>query len=128
VARDRSGQTLDFHTGRGQVTVEQLHHCLVPVLPADVLLISDGAMAYRHFAAQAGITHEWVNGKAGMRARGAIHIQNVNSWHSRFKTWLVRFRAVASRYLINYSGWQRVLDARHLTTPALLLGAAVQLG
>jgi transposase-like protein len=128
VARDRNGQTLDFHTGRGQVTTEQLRHCLKPVLPADVLLISDGAVAYRHFAAQAGITHEWVNVKAGIRARGAIHIQNVNSWHSRFKSWLVRFRGVASRYLINYSGWQRVLDARQLTTPAHLLRAAVQLG
>jgi transposase-like protein len=128
VAHDRNGQTLDFHTGRGQVTVAQLHRCLKPVLPADVLLISDSAVAYRHFAAQAGITHEAVNVQAGVRARGAIHIQNVNSWHSRFKSWLVRFRGVASRYLINYSGWQRVLDARRLTTPAHLLYAAVQLG
>jgi transposase-like protein len=128
VARDRHGRTLDFHTGRGQVTVAQLHRCLEPVLSADVLLISDGAVAYRHFAAQAGITHEAVNVQAGVRARGAIHIQNVNSWHSRFKSWLVRFRGVASRYLINYSGWQRVLDDRRLTTPVHLLCAAVQLG
>jgi transposase-like protein len=128
VARDRSGQTLDFHTGRGHVTVAQLHHCLTPVLPADGLLISDSAMAYRHYAAQAGVTHEAVNVQAGERARGAIHIQNVNSWHSRFKSWLIRFRGVASRYLIHYSGWQRVLDDRHLTTPAHLLRAAVQLG
>jgi transposase-like protein len=128
VARDRSGQTLDFHTGRGQVTVAQLEKCLQPVLPADVLLISDSALSYRHFANQAGIMHETVNVKAGVRARGAIHLQNVNAWHSRFKSWLVRFRGVASRYLINYSGWQRVLDARRLTTPAHLLCAAAQLG
>ncbi|WP_322403154.1 IS1595 family transposase [Massilia luteola] len=128
IARDRSGQTLDFHTGRGQVTVAQLHACLKPVLPADVLLISDGAVAYRRFAEQAGVTHEAVNVKAGIRARGAIHIQNVNGWHSRFKSWLVRFRGVASRYLINYSGWQRLLDARRLTTPAHLLCAAARLG
>jgi transposase-like protein len=128
VACDRSGQALDYHTGRGQMTAAQLHECLKPVLPADVLLISDGAWSYRHFAAQAGITHEAVNVQAGERVRGAIHIQNVNSWHSRFKTWLVRFRGVASRYLINYSGWQRVLSAHRLTTPAHLLCAAVQLG
>jgi len=128
VARDRGGQTLDFHTGRGPVTAAQLHKCLKPVLPADVLLISDGAVAYHRFAAQAAITHEAVNLQAGIRARGAIHIQNVNSWHSRFKSWLVRFRGVASRYLINYSGWQRLLDARRLTTPAHLLCAAAQLG
>jgi transposase-like protein len=128
VARDRTGQTLDFHTGRGLVTAEQLHVCLGPVLPADVLLISDSAASYRRFAQEAGITHEAVNVKAGERARGAIHIQNVNGWHSRFKSWLVRFRGVASRYLINYSGWQRLLDARRLTTPADWLRVAVQLG
>jgi transposase-like protein len=128
VARDRTGQTLDFHTGRGQVTAEQLHVCLKPVLPADVLLISDSAASYRRFAKEAGITHEAVNGKTGERARGAIHLQNVNAWHSRFKSWLVRFRGVASRYLINYSGWQRLLDARRLTTPADWLRVAVQLG
>jgi transposase-like protein len=128
VARDRSGQTLDFHTGRGQVTAAQLATCLLPVLAPDVLLISDGAASYRRFCADAGITHEAVNVRAGIRARGAIHIQNVNAWHSRFKSWLVRFRGVASRYLANYSGWQRVLDARCLTSPAHLLCAAVQLG
>jgi hypothetical protein len=128
VARDRTGKTLDFHTGRGQVTAAQLHQCLIPVLADDTLLISDGAIAYRHFAEQAGITHEFVNVNAGERARGAIHIQNVNGWHSRFKSWLVRFRGVASRYLIHYSGWQRVLDDRRMTTPAHLLCAAVQLG
>jgi transposase-like protein len=128
VARDRTGQTLDFHTGRGPVTAKQLHVCLKPVLPADVLLISDSAASYRRFAQEAGITHETVNTKAGIRARGAIHIQNVNAWHSRFKSWLVRFRGVASRYLINYSGWQRLLDACRLTTPADWLRVAVQLG
>jgi hypothetical protein len=128
VARDRSGQTLDFHTGRGPVTAAQLATCLLPVLASDALLISDAAAAYRRFCADAGITHEAVNVQAGMRARGAIHIQNVNAWHSRFKSWLVRFRGVASRYLAHYSGWQRVLDAHCLTTPAQLLCAAAQLG
>jgi hypothetical protein len=52
----------------------------------------------------------------------------VNAWHSHFKSWLVRFRGVASRYLINYSGWQRLLDARRLATPADWLRVAVQLG
>jgi transposase-like protein len=127
VARDRSGRTLDFHTGRGQVTTAQLHACLRPVLATDALLVSDAAAAYRAFAVQAGITHEAVDVKRGIRARGAIHIQNVNSWHSRFKGWLARFRGVASRYLANYSGWQRLLDARELMTPTAWLCAAVKL-
>jgi hypothetical protein len=126
VARDRSGQTLDFHTGRGPVTAAQLRGCLLPALPSDVLLVSDGAAAYARFAAAAGITHQAVNMAAGKRARGAVHVQNVNGWHSRFKSWLVRFKGVASRYLANYSGWQRLLDGRVLQTPAQWLCAAVR--
>lgn len=126
VARDRSGATLDFHTGRGPVTAAQLHTCLQPVLPGDALLISDSAAAYARFAAGARIMHESVNVRAGRRARGAIHIQNVNGWHSRFKNWLVRFKGVASRYLASYSGWQRLLDAQELRTPAQWLCSAVR--
>jgi transposase-like protein len=126
VARDRNGLTLDFHTGRGPVTAAQLRRCLQPVLASDVLLVSDSAAAYASFAKAAGITHHAVNVRAGERARGAIHIQNVNSWHSRFKWWLARFRGVASRYLSHYSGWQRLLDACELRTPAQWLSAAIR--
>jgi hypothetical protein len=112
-------------TGRGPVSASQLAQHLQPVLAPDVLLISDAAMAYHAFAQQAGITYEAVNVKAGIRARGAIHIQNVNGWHSRFKTWLRRFNGVASRYLANYTGWRRVLDAAVLTVPRDWLRVAV---
>ena len=128
VARDRTAQTLDFHTARGPLCAAQLDACLRPVLASDILLISDSAPAYKTFATHTGITHETVNLRSGIRVRGAIHIQNVNGWHGRFKTWVARFKAIASRYLINYSGWQRILDDRHLTSPALLLCAAVQFG
>jgi len=126
VARDRTGRTLDFHTGRGPVRLAQLAHCLSGLLARDALLISDGAVVYRHFAAAAGLRHKYVNLRAGVRARGAIHIQNVNGWHSRFKNWMIRFRGVASRYLAHYSGWQRLLDARELVTPAQWLLAAAK--
>ena len=108
------------------MTAPQLRSCLHSVLPHDGLLISDGAAAYVRFAADAGITHEPVNVRAGRRARGAIHIQNVNGWHSRFKGWLVRFKGVASCYLANYSGWRRLLDAHALRTPAQWLCTAVR--
>lgn len=127
IARDRAGATVDFHTGRGPVTAVQLASSLAPVIVADTLLISDGAASYRRFAKDAGIRHEWVNVRAGEYVRGDIHIENVNGWHARFKGWLMRFRGVASRYLAHYSGWQRVRDAAHLTTPAQLLLVAARL-
>jgi len=128
VARDRNGQTLDFHTGRGPVSAVQLNACLGTVMPANVLLISDGAMAYRRFAEKAGVRHKFIDVRAGERSRGDIHIQNVNGWHARFKGWLVRFRGVASKYLRHYSGWQRVLDTGQLNTPSRLLVAAAEPG
>lgn len=126
VARDRGKRTLDFHTGRGSVSAARLRDCLLPVLAPDVMLISDSAPAYAAFARKAGIAHETVNLRAGIRARGAIHLNNVNGWHARFKTWLKRFHGIASRYLVNYAGWQRFLDDGELHTPALLLIAIIQ--
>ncbi|WP_193615722.1 IS1595 family transposase [Massilia sp. YMA4] len=126
VARDRNRVTHDFVTGRGPVSAAQVTPHLLPVLRPDILLISDAAKAYQAFAREAGITHEAVNVRAGIRARGAIHLQNVNGWHSRFKGWLHRFHGVASRYLANYTGWRRALDAGSPASPSdwLRIGVA----
>ena len=125
VARDRSGQTLDWVPGKGPVTRAQLDAHLLPRLERDVLLVSDAHAAYRAFARQAGITHEAVNLQAGIRVRGAIHVQNVNAYHSRLRGWLLPFRGVASRYLGNYLGWRWALDGQRIATPAALLRAAL---
>lgn len=125
VARDRTGRTQDFVTGKGPVTKRQLCLHLLPVLARDVLLVSDSHAAYRHFARDAGITHEAVNLSAGMRVRGAIHVQNVNAYHSRLRAWLARFHGVASRYLANYMGWRWALDLNRITTPEQLLRSAI---
>jgi transposase-like protein len=128
VACDRDGRAIDFHTGRGPVTARQLAASLGPVLADDALLISEGALAYRRFAQDAGIEHEWLDVSAGERQRGELHIRHVDGWHARLKGWLIRFRGVASRYLAHYSGWRRVLDEGRLTTPAQLLLVAARLG
>jgi hypothetical protein len=125
VARDRGGATFDFVTGRGAVTAAQLHQHLLPVLDKDVLLVTDGHGAYRTFARTAGISHEAVNVRAGERVRGAVHVQNVNAYHSRFRQWLSRFRGVASHYLPNYLGWQWAVDGRRIASAEGLLRAAL---
>lgn len=125
VARDRTGQTRDFVTGNGPVTKAQLRRCLPPVLDEDVLLVTDSNAAYRYFALEAGITHQSVNLRAGVRVRGAIHVQNVNAYHSRFRGWLHHFHGVASHYLPNYLGWRWALDAQRINSPETLLRAAI---
>ena len=125
VARDRSGQTCDCVTGRGPVTVPQLKQHLQPVLAHDTLLVTDANKAYRAFAQKTGISHEYVNVSAGEHVRGAVHVQNVNAYHSRFHGWLEHFRGVATRYLPNYLGWQWAIDQERIHSPETLLRAAI---
>ncbi|MCS0599630.1 IS1595 family transposase, partial [Massilia agri] len=107
------------------VTAAQLRRHLLPVLDRDVLLVTDAHPAYRTFALEAGISHEAVNVSNGERVRGAVHVQNVNAYHRRFRQWLARFNGVASKYLPNYLGWQCALDGRRIKTAERLLSAAL---
>ena len=125
VARDRSGQTLDYVPCKGPVTAAALHTHLEKKLAPDVLLVTDSHAAYRAFARRAGIQHEAVNLQAGIRVRAALHVQNVNAYHSRLRGWLLPFRGVASRYLTNYLGWRWAVDGRRIDSAGGLLRAAL---
>ena len=129
VARDREGRTVDAVTGRGALTAAQLARDLLPRLNRQALLVSDSHAAYRAFARKHRIAHETVNLRAGVRVRRlgslAIHVQNVNAYHHRFKAWLQGFHGVASRYLPNYLGWCRALDGQRIISPAQLLRIAI---
>ena len=129
VARDREGRTIDAVTGRGALTAAQLERDLLPSLDRQALLVSDSHAAYRAFARKHRIAHETVNVRARVRVRRlgnlAIHVQNVNAYHQRFKSWLQRFRGVASRYLPNYLGWRWALDGERITSPEQLLNIAI---
>ena len=113
VARDRTGQTLDWVMGRGQMTKAELASVLLPVLATDVLLVSDGNPTCRFFAQNAHLSHEAINLSAGVRVKGAVHVQNVNAYHGRLKRWLGRFHGIATCHLDNYLGWFRSLDNHH---------------
>jgi transposase-like protein len=125
VARDRSGQTLDFVTGNGPLTKTRLTASLKPVLAGDALLISDANPTYTAFCQAEDISHEVVNLSQGQRVNGAYHVQNVNAYHSRFKLWLERFHGVATHYLPNYLGWRRAFEQHRQIAPETLLNAAL---
>ena len=128
VARDRGGQTIDAVTGRGALKVAQLVKHLLPKLDSQALLVTDANAAYPAFARAYGIAHQAINMSAGKRAHtgagDAIHVQNVNAYHRRFKGWLARFHGVASRWLPNYLGWNWALDGGRVTSVEQLLRSA----
>ena len=129
VARDRDGRTIDALAGRGALTTAQLERHLLPRLDREGLLVSDSNAAYQAFSRKHGIAHQAVNLRAGQRMRssaaGAIHVQNVNAYHSRFRQWLARFHGVASRYLPNYLGWRWALDGGRVSSAEQLLCIAI---
>jgi hypothetical protein len=120
LARDRSGHTLDFVTGNGQLTKTRLSEALKPVLATDALLVSDGNPTYRAFCRTEGISHEAVNLSQGRRVKGAYHVQNVNANHSRFKLWLDRFHGVATHYCRTISVVRRAFEQHRNPTPAMV--------
>jgi len=91
----------------------------------DTLLVTDANKAYQAFSRQQGILHQYVNVSDGERMRGAVHVQNVNGYHSRFHKWRRRFNGVATRYLPNYLGWRWAIDQKRICTSETLLRAAI---
>lgn len=108
VARDRAGATMNCVLDA--VDTVTLVGALKPFVAQDVVLCTDGSKALGAAARELGVEHHAVNLSAGIRVDGAWHVQNVNAYHSRLKTWIRKFHGVATCYLKNYLGWFRALD------------------
>ena len=87
VVRDRSGQTADFRLEKRDAP--HVMAVLQPLADPDAVLCTDGASVYKTFAKATGIMHRAINLQQGRRVvDGASHIQNVNAYDSRLKTWI----------------------------------------
>jgi transposase-like protein len=111
VARDRAnGATLTkvLPSRKGK----DISAALSPKIAKDTVLMTDGATAYRAVAkAKDGVEIRAVPANPKKKAPGPNHINGVNAYDSRLKGWMFRFRGVATKYLHNYLGWHRWLDA-----------------
>lgn len=108
VVQDRSGQHADFQLDK--LDAQHIEERLRPLIDPDAILCSDSAKVYSSFAKATGIAHRPVNPNKKIRVNGPFHIQNVNAYDSRLKGWMRRFHGVATKYLVNYLGWRRLLE------------------
>lgn len=115
VGRDRSGSTVERVYRR--FDARRLGLLLEESLAPDVILCTDGLGTYRALARDLGVRHEPINHAREGRVRDVFHIQNVNSYHGRWKDWMRRFRGVSTRHLRNYLAWFRTLDTKPRTAP-----------
>jgi transposase-like protein len=111
VARERtSGATLTavLPSRKGK----DIAKVLAPKLSMDTVLMTDGATAYNAVAkAKEGVEVRAVPPNPKHKTSGPNHINNVNSYDTRLKGWMFRFRGVATKNLPHYLGWHRWLEA-----------------
>lgn len=109
IARDRNGLVSDLVDPA--LTKSTVHDFLSPIIDRDSILCSDGHSWYKTFSRDHGIAHHRLMRLDNQRVIGKeYHIQNVNSYISRLKRWMVRFHGVGTAYLPNYLAWRRLFE------------------
>jgi len=90
----------------------ELLGALKGVVGQDTLLCTDGNSAYLRIQRELGVPVKSVaTSWNGPVLDKIYHVQTVNSYHERLKTWIQRdLRGVATKYLPNYLAWMRVLE------------------
>ena len=106
IVRDRSGATTDHVLPDLQAPTFAAY--LAPVVAKDAVLVSDGRDDA--FAHAEDILHIPIITSRGEHAYKGFHIQNVNAYASRLKSWLRPFKGIASWYLPSYLGWRRAIE------------------
>ena len=110
IVRDRSGQVCYFVFD--VLFKENSHNSLKPIIDKDSILYTDGSSLYEIFAKKEDISHHRLITLDNQRVIGKeFHIQNVNAYMSRLKTWIRRFNGVGTKYLSNYLSWRRLFEA-----------------
>lgn len=108
---DRKDNLIIGVAGFGRVSTTEVERVLGDFIDNNTTLCTDEHLSYRAFARMHNINYESINLSKGQRIKDKIyHIQNINSCHSRLKTWIRRFNGVATKYLSNYMNWFRMLE------------------
>jgi len=106
VARDREGHTCDAVL-RTRTAKEVGLRIGSNISPASVLCIEQSRILVK-FAKDRGLAFEALGTKQRRGREKVFHVQNVNAYHSRLKTWMARFHGVATERLPSYLGWRRL--------------------
>jgi len=119
IVRDRNGNMSDAILKNSQS--DTIAEVMLPLLDSkDVLLCSDSKTSYIRFAKVHNFVHKTINASKEY-VNSIYHVQNVNTYGSRLKNWMIHFHGVSTKYLDNYLGWMCLLDTqKELSSDSLL--------
>lgn len=93
----------------GRITKKDITKAIGNKIDSQTVLCTDGHVSYKAFAIDNNLEHHAF--KANLKQftkQGNLHIQNVNSLHSRLKKWINDdLYGVSTKYLQNYLNWFR---------------------
>ncbi len=102
-AVDRNKNSYGKISNLGRVRIEDLVKLFEGRVEGESIICSDSNKAYRKFVEGMGCKHVGV--ESGKYRNGIYHINHINAYHSRLKTFLRKFNGVATKYLNNYVVW-----------------------
>ena len=106
VAKDRDGHICDAVLQRRSAKEVGLR--IGANITPDSLLCIEKSRILIKFAKDMGLPFEAIGAKQRRGREKIFHVQTVNAYHSRLKTWMVRFNGVATERLPNYLSWRRL--------------------
>lgn len=111
VAVDRNKDVVSEVYGTGKISDVQVVKVLSNRIDKESLLITDGCVAYKNFAWYENLKLKQL--KAGKSQGNGIHLNNVNSYHSRLKRFLYGFNGISTKYLNHYLAWFKFIQQKN---------------
>jgi transposase-like protein len=100
---DRLGHILSDVVGKSRPDISTVAKFFEKRISPTAMICTDSQSSYANFARAHGIQIRQI--PSGKHKIGIYHIQHVNSYHSRLKGWMSRFKGVSTKYLNNYLSW-----------------------
>ncbi|PSU31748.1 IS1595 family transposase [Photobacterium lutimaris] len=116
LALDRGGSISHHVLERN--TTDELGAALKPLLSPDSVLCTDGNLSYKTIVKELNINidHKRLVALDNKRViEGIYHIQTLNNFMMRWKSWMVRFKGVGTAYLEHYIAWFRFMEQKKAT-------------
>ena len=103
-AVDRNNGIVALVSGTGKTSTDKVKAVLDNRIVESSILVTDKESSYRRFAKENNI--ELIQIKAEQRTfKGIYHIQHINAFHSRLKSFMRPFQGVSTKHLNNYLVW-----------------------